>query len=59
MKKSKVFQTNKRIQHHQAISTTNAKRTSLGTKDKRRKRPTGNKTKAIKKTIIGSYTSMD
>ena len=35
--------------------TTNAKGTSLGRKHKRRKRPTENKSKTIKKMVIGSY----
>ena len=38
-----------RIQHHQTSFTTNAKGTSLGKKHKRRKRPTENKHKTIKK----------
>jgi len=41
----------KRIQHHQTIFTTNAK----GKKHKRRKTPTENKPKTIKKTVIGSH----
>ena len=36
--------------------TTNAEGTSLGRKHKRRKRSTENKSKTIKKTVIGSYT---
>ena len=44
-----------RIQHHKASFTTNAKGTSLGRKQKRRKRPTENKPKTSKKTVIGSY----
>ena len=40
------------------MSTTNAKGTSLGMKHKRRKRPTEDKSKAIKKTITGSYISI-
>ena len=47
----------KRIQHHQTSFTTNAKRTSLGRKHKRRKRSTENKAKTIKKMEIGSYIS--
>ena len=39
----------KRIQHHQTSFTTNAKGTSLGKKHKRRKRPTENKPKTIRK----------
>ena len=35
--------------------TTNAKGPSLGRKHKRRKRPTENKPKTIKKTVRGSY----
>ena len=35
--------------------TINDKETSLGRKHKRRKRPTQNKLKTIKKTVIGSY----
>ena len=45
----------KRIQHHQTSFTTNAKGTSLGREHKRKKRPTENKPKAIKKMVIGSY----
>ena len=41
----------KRIQHHQT-SFTIAKGTSLGRKHKRRKRPTVNKPKTIKKMVI-------
>ena len=44
-----------RIQYHQTSFTTNAKGTSLGRRHKRRKRPTENKHKTIKKMIIGSY----
>ena len=44
-----------RIQHHKASFTTNAKGTSLGRKQTRRKRPTENKPKTSKKTVIGSY----
>ena len=43
------------IQHHQTSLTTNAKGTSLDRKHKRRKRPTENKPKTIKKTVIGSH----
>ena len=50
MEKSKA----KRIQHHQTSFTTNTKGTSPGRKH-RRKRPTENKTKTIKKMVIGSY----
>ena len=45
----------KRIHYHQTSFTTNDKGTSLGSKHKRRKRPTENKPKTIKKTTIGSY----
>jgi len=48
----------KRIQHHQTSFTTNAKSTSLGRKHKSRKRPTENKPKTIKKTVIGLYISI-
>ena len=48
----------KRIQHHQTSFTTNAKGTSLGRKHKRRKRPTENKPKTIKKMVIGSNISI-
>ena len=56
MEKSKAFQTSqvKRIQHHQTSFTTNAQGTSLGRKHKRRRRPTENKPKTVKKTVIGS-----
>ena len=43
----------KTIQHHQTSVTTNAKRTSLGRKH-RRKRPTESKPETIKKTVIRS-----
>ena len=39
----------KRIQHHQASFTTNAKETSLGRKHKRRKRPTKTNPKQLRK----------
>ena len=48
----------KRIQHHQTSFTTNAKWTSLGRKHKRRKRPTANKFKTIKKMVIGPFISI-
>ena len=41
----------KRIQHHQTTFTTNAKGTSLGRKHERRKIPTKNKPKTIKKLV--------
>ena len=44
----------KRIQYHQASFTTKGKGTSLGRKHKRRKRPTQNKPKTIKKMVIGA-----
>ena len=44
----------KRIQHHQTSFKSNAKGTSLGRKHKRRKRPTENKLKTIKKMVTGS-----
>ena len=48
----------KRIQNHQTSFITNAKGTSLGKKYKRRKIPTENTPKTIKKTVIGSYLSI-
>ena len=48
----------KRIQHHQSNFTTNTKGTSLGRKHKRRKIPTENKFKTVKKTVIGLYISI-
>jgi len=45
----------KRIQLHQTSFTANAKGTSLGRKHERRKRPTENKPKTIKKMVIGSH----
>ena len=48
----------KRIQHHKTSFITNAKGTSLGKKYKRRKIPTENTPKTIKKTVIGSYLSI-
>ena len=47
-----------RIQHHQTNFITNAKGTSPGRKHKRRKRPTENKPKTIKKMETGSYISI-
>ena len=57
MQKSKAFQPSKskRLQHQQTSFTINAKGISLGRKHKRRKRPTENKPKTIKKMVIGSY----
>ena len=49
----------KRIQQHQTSFTTNAKGTSLGRKHKRRKRPTKNKHKTIKKMEIETYISIN
>ena len=46
-----------RIWHHKTSFITNAKGTSLGKKYKRRKRPTENTPKTIKKTVIGSCLS--
>ena len=54
MEKSKAFQTSKRIQHHETSFTANIKGTSLGWKHKKRKRPTENKCKTIKKMVVGS-----
>ena len=48
----------KRIQHHQTNFTTNVKRTSLSRKHKKRKRPTRNKTKTIRKMVKGPYVSI-
>ena len=48
----------KRIQHHQSNFTTNTKGTSLGRKQKRRKIPTENKSKTIKKMVTGLYISI-
>ena len=48
----------KKIQHDQTSFTTNSKRISLGRKHKRRKRPTENKPKTIKKVIIRSYIQL-
>ena len=47
-----------RVQYHQTSFTTNAKGTSLGGKHKRRKRPTKNKPKTIKKIVIGANISI-
>ena len=47
-----------RIQHHQTSFTINAKGTSAARKFKRRKRLSQNKSKAIKKMVIGSYISV-
>ena len=57
MEKSKLSRQAKvkRIQHHWMSFTINAKGTSPGRKHKRRKRPTENKPKTIKKMIIESY----
>ena len=46
------------FKQHQNSCTTNAKGTSLGRKQKRRKRPTEGKPKTIKKTVIGSDISI-
>ena len=48
----------RKFKHHQTICTTNAKGTSLGRKQKRRKRPAEGKPKTIKKTVIGSDISI-
>ena len=48
----------KRVLHHQTSFTTNAKGTSLGRKMQRRKRPTENKPKTIRKMVMGSYVSI-
>jgi len=48
----------KRSQHHQTSFTTNAKRTFLGRKHKRRKRSTQNKPKTTKNMVIGSCISI-
>ena len=48
----------KRIQHHQTSFTINAKRTFLGRKYKRRKRPTQNKPKTVKNVVIGLCISI-
>ena len=60
IEKSKAFRQAKvkRIQHQQTSFTTNAKGISLGSKHERRKRPTENKSKIIKKMVIGSYISI-
>ena len=58
MEKSKAFQTSKSQENsaNQTRFTTNAKGTSPGRKNKRRKIPTENKSKTIKKkTVIRSY----
>ena len=47
-----------KTQYHQTSFMTNAKGTSLGMKHKRRKRPTENKHKTIKKMVIGSHISI-
>ena len=48
----------KRVLHHQTSFTTNAKGTSLGRKMQRRKRPTENKPKTIRKMVMGPYVSI-
>ena len=45
----------KRIQQHQISFPTNTKGTSLGRKQKKKKRPTENKPKTIKKMVIWSF----
>jgi len=57
MRNQKLFRQAKvkRIQHQKNSFTTNTKGTPLGRKHKRRKRPTQNKPKTIKKMIIESY----
>ena len=47
-----------KINHHHTSFTTNGKGTSLGRKHRRKKRPTQNKPKTIKKLVIGSYISI-
>ena len=58
--KSKLCRQSKvmRIQYFQTSFTANAKEISLGKKQKRRKRPTKNKPKTIKKMVIVSYISV-
>ena len=54
--KSKALEAKvQRIQHHQTSFTINAKGTSLSRKHKRRERSTKNKSKTIKKMVIGPY----
>ena len=45
----------KRIWHHKISFAISIKETSLARKHKRRKKPTQNKPKTIKKTVTGSY----
>ena len=45
----------KKIQHHQTCFTAQAKGTSVGRKHQRKKRPTENKPKTIRKMVIESY----
>ena len=45
----------KRIQHHQTSFIAHAKGTSVGRKHRRKKRPTENKSKTIRKMVIESY----
>ena len=47
----------KRIQHHQTSFTTNIKGTTLSRNNRKRKRPTENKPKTIKKMVIKTYIS--
>ena len=54
MEKSKLSR-QVEVKHHQTSCTANAKATSLDRKHKRRKRPTENKHKKIKKMMRGSY----
>ena len=49
----------KRIQHHQTSSTAYAKGTSLDRKHKRKKRPTENKPKTIKKKVTRSHININ
>ena len=52
--KSKPLQTSKfkKIQHHQASFTTNAKEIYLGRKHKRKRRPAKNKPRTVRKMVI-------
>ena len=51
-------QTKVRIQYHQTSFITNGKRTFLGRTYKRKKRPTINKHKTVKKMVVALYISV-
>ena len=53
----KSFTDKQKLKHYQISFKTNVKRTSLRRKNKRGKRPTKNKSKTIKKTVLCVFSS--